>query len=130
MDRIEIHELAARYGFAIDDRDWPGLGMIFTQDVIFHVIGSEPSVGIDALRSNMAQSRHPIAHHVTNVCAEADGDGAVMRSKVVGTLPGARAASADYRDRLRRTPDGWRICERVVTLRGTLPDTLAPPRKE
>ena len=128
-DRIELHELAARYGTLIDDRDWPGLSAIFADDTTFHIIGRDPVVGIEALRSFMAQSRHPIAHHVTNVYVEPDGDGAIMRSKVVGTLPSARAASADYKDRLRRTPDGWRIFERIVTMRRVLSDTVAPPNK-
>jgi hypothetical protein len=29
-DRIELHELAARYGDLIDARDWPGLASVFT----------------------------------------------------------------------------------------------------
>jgi hypothetical protein len=65
----------------------------------------------------MEGARHPVAHHVTNVMVGMDAGGATMRSKIVGTLAKGRAGSADYRDRLRLTPGGWRIAERVVTLR-------------
>ena len=34
-DRIELHELPGRYGDTIDDRDWDGLGRIFTEDATF-----------------------------------------------------------------------------------------------
>jgi len=121
-ERLEIHELAARYGIVIDDRDWDGLATVFTQDALFVTTGFGPGrdqriEGLAALRAYMAASRHPVAHHVTNVMVGADATGVTLRSKIVGTLPKARAGSADYRDRLRLTPDGWRIAERVVTLR-------------
>jgi hypothetical protein len=123
-DRVEIHELAARYGTLIDDRDWPGLSAVFTQDAVF-VITGRPGAGAEdvrveglgALRAFMDQARHPLAHHVTNVFVDDGPVGPIMRSKVIATLPKNGAGSADYRDLLRRTPEGWRIAERVVRIR-------------
>ena len=37
-DRVEIHELPGRYGDAIDDRNWPGLDAVFTEDAVFDLI--------------------------------------------------------------------------------------------
>jgi hypothetical protein len=38
-DRLELHELPGRYGDAIDDRNWEGLGRIFTEDATFDLTG-------------------------------------------------------------------------------------------
>jgi 3-phenylpropionate/cinnamic acid dioxygenase small subunit len=124
-DRLEIREVAALYGILIDDRDWPGLASVFTDDAVFIIAGrhERPEVrveSLEALREFMTGANHPKAHHVTNVVVQpAPGEGeATMRSKVIAVLPKASAGTADYRDRLRRTPAGWRIYERVVTIRG------------
>ena len=119
-DKLEIHEMAALYGFLIDDRDWPGLDRVFTDDVVFVIrtrAGEVRIEGLDALRDYMHKSpTHPLAHHVTNVVVEGGPQDARMRSKVIGPLPERGPATADYRDRLRRTPQGWRIAERVVSI--------------
>lgn len=120
--KLEIQEMAALYGILIDDRDFAGLSRVFTDDAVFVIRPSRGRDevclnGLDAIRKYMDGANHPLAHHVTNVVVTSGPDGATMRSKVIATLPKARAGSADYRDRLRRTPQGWRIAERVVTLR-------------
>jgi hypothetical protein len=127
-DRLEINELAARYGFVIDDRDWDGLATVFTDDAVFVLLGFPGGdvrlEGLTAIRDMMEHGRHPVAHHVTNVLVDVGPDGVWMRSKIIGSGAKGRVGSADYRDRLRRTGDGWRIAERVVTLRGVIP---SPP---
>jgi hypothetical protein len=123
-ERLEIVELAAKYGTLIDDRNWEGLADVFTEDAIYEIVGQLQLAGLGALRTYMANARHPIAHHVTNVIIEIDAEGVRMRSKVVGTLPKAGAGSADYSDRLRRTTQGWRISKRIVTLRRRRPETI------
>ncbi len=120
-DRLEIHELAARYGMVIDDRDWEGLAKVFTEDAVFRLegfgAGDTRVEGLAAIRAYMAAARHPVAHHVTNVVIDTNETGVTLRSKIVGTLDKGRAGSADYRDQLRRTSSGWRIAERAVALR-------------
>ncbi|MBV9512109.1 MAG: nuclear transport factor 2 family protein, partial [Caulobacteraceae bacterium] len=112
-DKLEIHEMAALYGIAIDDRDWLTLGRVFTDDVLFVIepFRGNPEVriqGLDALRNYMDKAIHPLAHHVTNVFVDGGPDDATMRSKVIGALPKGMAGTADYRDKLRLTPNGWR----------------------
>lgn len=125
VDRLEIHELAARYGNVVDDRDWDGLAGVFTVDATFTMRdfpgGDRVLHGLHEIRRHMAGSRHPVAHHVTNVVVGVGEDGVVLRSKILGSGARGRVGSADYRDRLRRTPDGWRIAERVVALLAARP---------
>jgi ketosteroid isomerase-like protein len=121
-DRLEIHELAARYGTTIDDRDWEGFEQVFCGDAVYELHGFGPTdrrvVGAAEIRRMMEQSdEHPVAHHVTNVIVTIDGVEVRMRSKVIGPGTGGRVGSADYDDVLRCEAGAWRIATRIVTLR-------------
>jgi hypothetical protein len=123
-DRLELHELVSLYGHLIDDRRWADLERVFTPDAVY-----DPSdLGLPVTRSLadlLAQwtspeglERHPVAHHATNVVVSEDPDGTVrVWSKGIGVGPGGRVGSVTYRDVAVRTPAGWRLAERVVTLR-------------
>ena len=52
-DRLEIHELTARYGTSIDDRDWDGLEDVFCRDAVYqlHGFGETTSGSSDQRRS-------------------------------------------------------------------------------
>jgi len=121
-DRIEIHELAASYGNAIDDRDWDALAAVFTDDALYVLSGfgelDGRYEGVGAIRALMESSdSHPVAHHVTNVVVRVEGEAVHMTSKIAGPGRRGRVGSADYHDLLRHEPGGWRIAERLVTLR-------------
>jgi 3-phenylpropionate/cinnamic acid dioxygenase small subunit len=122
-DRVELHELAARYGNVIDARAWDRLGSVFAADASFALTGFGDDGrwdGLAAIRAMLEGGRHPVAHHVTNV--EVDGTGGEVRLffKIVGPGPRGRVGSADYDDVARRGPDGWRIITHRVTLRRPL----------
>ena len=121
-DRLEIHELAARYANAIDDRDWDALAAVFTDDALYVLSGfgelDGRYEGFGAIRALMESSdSHPVAHHVTNVVVSVEGGDVRLTSKIAGPGRRGRVGSADYRDVLRHEPGGWRIAERLVTLR-------------
>lgn len=121
-DRLQLHELAARYGNTLDARDWDRFATCFTADCYYELAGfgrlDQVIVGVQALREYMEHSAgHPTAHHVTNVEIDGTGDDVRMFSKIVGTLPQGLAGSADYNDIVMRTADSWRIARRIVTLR-------------
>jgi hypothetical protein len=60
--------------------------------------------------------RHPLAHHATNILIEVvDGEITVL-SKGIGMYRDL-VGSTVYRDRLRKTPQGWRIARRVAAKR-------------
>ena len=116
-DRVALLEMAALYGDLIDERDWPGLDRVFTDDAVFDMtdIGVGAVEGLDAIREHMRGARHPLAHHITNVYIDSD-DPVRLRSRVIGILDDRRAGSGFYRDRVVRTPAGWRIEHRHFSL--------------
>ncbi len=125
-DREAIVEVVNRYGYHLDERDWPQLDTVFSADAVGNyggpgspfVEGREALVAmIRSFLDGCGPSQHLLGNHVVEV----DGDEAVARCKarVYHFGAGERAALTPYecfgvyRDRLRRTPEGWRIVERV-----------------
>jgi len=121
-DRMELHEIAARYGDLIDFRDWEGLAKVFTDDAVFDAtdLGMPLLEGLNAIRDHMDKSpNHPLGHHITNIYVEAAGDEIILRSRIIAAGHRGRVASASYRDRVVKTERGWRIRHRICTLRRT-----------
>jgi hypothetical protein len=129
-DRLAIHELLALYGHLVDGREWEQLDQVFTADVVYDATDFAMPVTrslaelVAEWTTPAGMERHPLAHHATNVVVTEDDGGTVrVRSKGIGVGAGGRVGSVTYRDVAVRTPDGWRLAERVVVLRR--PD--APP---
>ena len=106
----------------MDARDWDGLGRIFTDDAVCDWSAFDLAVteGLAHLQEYFAQIRHPIAHHVTNVVVDLDGDDAdraTVRSKLLVVLDDGSVATGEYVDQTVRTDAGWRIRHRVATPR-------------
>ena len=121
-DRLAIHELLARYGHVIDDRQWDDLGLVFTPDVVYDAsdFGQAVTRSLTGLRDHWASdaAEHPVAHHATNIVVREDEDGSVrVRSKGLGVGRGGRVGSVVYDDIVVSTDDGWRISYRRATLR-------------
>jgi 3-phenylpropionate/cinnamic acid dioxygenase small subunit len=118
-DRIELHELAARYGDLVDAGAWDALGSIFTEEALWEASDTRPYDlrGVEAIRAHFESRSHRIAHHITNVHAD-ESDGIVqLRYRVVVVNADGTVGSGDYRDDVVRTPDGWRIATRRFRLR-------------
>ena len=121
-DRLDLHELAARYGDNIDDRDWQALDRIFTEDAIFEVIDLVRMEGLAEIKRYMhEEGRHPLAHLITNIHVAQDADGVRLRCRGVfpisapGGGPGHRVFHGSYYDRVVKTSAGWRIKERTFS---------------
>ena len=121
-DRLDLHELAARYGDNIDDRDWQALDRIFTEDAIFEVVDLVRMEGLAEIKRYMhEEGRHPLAHLITNIHVVQDADDIRLRSRGVfpisapGGGPGHRVFHGSYYDRVVKTPAGWRIKERTFS---------------
>lgn len=118
-DRVELHELACRYGDIIDARAWADLDQIFSDDCVYDVSDIKLGVvhGVEALRTYMdREDIHPAAHLITNVYVERiDGDTGLMRSRLLAVQGDGSVAAGAYVDDLVRTPAGWRISRRVFT---------------
>ncbi len=129
-DKLELHELAGRYGDIIDDRDWPALARIFTEDAVFEVVDLVTMNGLIEIQRYMEEEgRHPLAHLITNIHLEEDSDGVKLFSR--GIFPintpesgaGHRVFYGSYYDRVVKTAQGWRVCRRVFSTR-RLPDQI------
>jgi len=119
-DRIELHELPGRYGDAIDDRNWDGLDRIFTQDAVFDLtdLGAPRLEGLPEIKRFMDEdAQHPKTHTMTNIYADASDDGATLNFRIIALQPKGLAGTASYYDDVVKTPAGWRVRHRVVTLR-------------
>jgi 3-phenylpropionate/cinnamic acid dioxygenase small subunit len=134
-DIILIHQLLARYGHAIDDRDWHAFSDLFVPDaVVDYTAVRAPSVcrGIDEILGYFRPANHPAAHHVTNIVVDesADPAGRVgVRSKFF--VPFTREANhpkrlygGEYRDVVVKTAEGWKFAEKTCVGQWQLtPDT-------
>jgi hypothetical protein len=121
-DRLAIHELLARYGHVIDDRQWDDLGLVFTPDAVYDAsdFGKAVTRSLTDLREHWTSdaAEHPVAHHATNIVVREDEVGTVrVRSKGLGVGRGGRVGSVVYEDVVVSTDDGWRISHRRATLR-------------
>ena len=124
-DRLGIDDLLTRYAWAIDDKDWDALATVFTEDAR---IDYTSAGGISGTRDDVVAwlaetlSAFPMTQHmVTTRQVTLDGDRATARSMLFNPMGlsdgegGLRVfyTGGVYRDRLRRTSDGWRIEERT-----------------
>jgi 3-phenylpropionate/cinnamic acid dioxygenase small subunit len=119
-DRIELHELPGRYGDAIDDRDWPRLARVFTEDAVFDLtdLGGPRLEGLAEIQRYMdEEADHPRTHLMTNIYADDAPDGATLRFRIVALLKDRTVGTASYYDDVVRTPEGWRVKNRVIELR-------------
>ena len=119
-DRLELHELPGRYGDAIDDRDWEGLGRIFTDDATFDLtdLGGPKLVGLAEIRRYMDEdAAHPLTHLMTNIYVDEHPGGTKLYFRIVARAKGGVFGTASYYDDVVKTPAGWRVRHRVVTRR-------------
>lgn len=121
-DRIELYELAGRYGDIIDDRDWPALDTVFTSDAVFEVVGLITMTGLaDIRRFMIEEGRHPLAHLITNIHIEEATEGVRLLSRGIFPISAEDGGTAhrvfygSYYDDVVQTPEGWRVRNRVFS---------------
>jgi hypothetical protein len=129
LDERDVVAVATRYCRALDTKDWPLLGTVFLPDATADLATPSPLVGVTAITDRIRTAlehlddcQHLVGNHEVTV----DGDSAshrcylqaqhVRKAAVGGPnyLVGGR-----YEDRLVRTPDGWRIAHRTLTVMWT-----------
>jgi hypothetical protein len=122
IDRQEIADLCVRYTFALDTKDWALLESCFTDVPAF----VHPGGRLEGIEAILARTRGALEsldasqHLLGNVVADVDGDTARATSyfqaqHVRAGIPGGDTyiIAGSYTDTLTRTPDGWKIAERV-----------------
>jgi hypothetical protein len=124
-DRLEIQQLMVDYANALDRRDYDRLDRIFTPDAYIDyrklggVDGRYPQIK-DWLKTALGYFPH-YYHFVGNFDIAVDGDRARARTACFNPMDTPLPAGGRqvmflglyYVDQLVRTPQGWRIAERV-----------------
>jgi 3-phenylpropionate/cinnamic acid dioxygenase small subunit len=123
-DRIAIDDLLTRYATALDAKDWDLFSTCFTPDAFIDYTAAGGIKGkFPEVRAWLAQvmAGFPMTQHlVTNRVVQVTGDTATCRAALfnpMGVKDGDSLAvfleGGYYRDKLVRTPEGWRIAERI-----------------
>lgn len=128
-DIIEIQQVQALYGHAVDWSDQSLLPQVFTSDAVFD---GRPSAGeqeyyegLDEISAWFARGKppHPLVHNMMNVWVYEQDDQVRVRAKwMVRSLQDGVIYMGDYDDVMEQTPEGWRIKHRLVTTRDPGPD--------
>jgi len=132
LDRAAIQDVLLRYARAVDRRDVDGVAACFTADASYKGSLGEGAieVALRALRERMTQYSSTM-HFLGNQLIELAGDHATSETSAIAyhqferdDCRHNRAVGVRYLDTLLRTPSGWRICRRVVTLEWQRDDEL------
>jgi 3-phenylpropionate/cinnamic acid dioxygenase small subunit len=117
QDKLEIHELLARYARGVDTKDWALWRDVFTPDAILDYSSAGIPVGSReeiATFFEQGLSVVPMTQHfISNIEVELDGDRAKARAMFYNPmqLPGMDEQSycgGYYHHELVRTPAGWK----------------------
>ena len=126
-DRMEIQELLYRYSLHLDRQEWDQLAKVFTPDAEIDYSEMGGSKGnLEETMSFLKMAMPNFAsyqHMVSNIVIDFDPDGKTARSRCILHNPMVIDKGGGdthtffcglwYRDLLVRTPEGWRIKERV-----------------
>ena len=121
-DIIDIQQLIAFCHHAVDHDDQSLFPLVFAQDARFdgRLCGGPLCEGMEEIQAFFAVGKppHPPSHHVTNVVVYEEGDKVRVKMKWLCPNPGTGGVvTGDNLDWVVKTPDGWRIKERVASLR-------------
>jgi hypothetical protein len=124
-DRLEIQDTLTRYCYSVDDRDWSAYRNVFIPDAIIDDTvtgGIRSGVEEHVAYLDRALSKILISQHaISTILLDISGDEAAARlhcscPMVVDLGDGSTQVFLQglwYRDKLIRTPTGWRINELV-----------------
>jgi hypothetical protein len=129
-DIVDIYQLEAFCHHAVDFDDQSLLPQVFTADARFdgRLCGGPLCEGIEAICAFFALGKppHPPSHHMTNCWVREEGGRVLVKMKWFVPDPSTgRFVLGDNNDWVVRTEDGWRIKERIASLR--FPNAFPPP---
>ncbi|MGB8365738.1 MAG: nuclear transport factor 2 family protein [Rhizomicrobium sp.] len=121
-DILEIQQLMALYGHAVDAQDQSLFPQVFTEDAVFDARSTGWGLieGREAIAAWFALGKppHPPSHHLTNAHVyEADGETRVRSKWLIIDRRTGGVVSGDYHDVVARTDEGWRIKRRSFIIR-------------
>ena len=120
-DQWEIARVLDRYAEALDTRRWELLSQVFVEELEFDFgewTATSREEAVATIRTYL-DGCGPTQHLLGNYRIDVDGDAARARVYVRAFHVGIGAATGktyemggEYRDELRRTPEGWRSYRR------------------
>jgi 3-phenylpropionate/cinnamic acid dioxygenase small subunit len=118
-DFVEISDLLASYGHALDDKDWELLRSLFLPDATFDYSGSgiyDNYSDLETLARTTMARYSSTQHLIGSVRISTHGDEGTSHcyAQAAHVLKSGamRMTGTSYYDTLRRTSDGWRIASR------------------
>ena len=124
LERAAIQSVLDLYATALDNRDWAALDEVFAAEASTHYEGMGHFDGRDAIVRFISQVLNQCGstqHLLGNYRIEIDGDTATAKCYLaaihagIGDYQGqTQTVWGEYRDRLVKTPAGWRIVHREL----------------
>ena len=139
-DRLDIEDVLTRYAWALDSKQFDDLDQVFTPDAHIDYTSSGGEAGaypdVKAWLAKVLPHFPAYQHLVTNKQITIDGDRATSRAEFYNPMVMAKRdgttsiffVGGEYHDQLVRTPNGWRITNRLeksIWTDGAVPQT--PP---
>jgi len=122
----QIHDLQVTYSMALDARRYDDLDDVFVPDVAADYGHAGQLRGVSEVKDACRIALDPLTssqHHNGNHWARVDGDTAQAGCTFISSLRRDGTAGGDlyqmggrYDDELVRTPGGWRISKRTLTV--------------
>jgi ketosteroid isomerase-like protein len=126
-DRLAIIDVTIAYTWALDTHDWDALDDVFTPDATASLLVELEDR--EAIKERIRRALTPLddsQHMVSNHDVRVDGDTATSRCYLHAQHVRHAAeggpnyiVAGRYEDRFTRTPDGWRIAHRTLTVMWT-----------
>ena len=129
LDERDIIALAARYCRALDTKNWPLLEDVFLPDATAVLGAPNELVGREAITDRIRaaleyldDSQHLVGNHEVTVDGDTGTHRCYLQAQHIRQVPDASPlymVAGRYEDRVERTPDGWRIAHRTLTVMWT-----------
>lgn len=126
LDERDIVALAARYCRALDTKDWALLSEVFLPDATAQLGVPSLLEGIEAIRERIRtaleyldDSQHLVGNHEVTVDGDVGTHRCYLQAQHIREVPEGSPnymIAGRYEDRVQRTPDGWRIAHRTLTV--------------
>jgi hypothetical protein len=118
--KLDIQELAARYGHYCDHPGWDGVLGLYTDDGVFdaETVYGQTWRGQDELRSFYENAPGAVAHHPTSQFTEVNGDGTAHSTCKFIVLFHRQAFSVDYEWDLVNVAGEWKIKKQTIGIVG------------
>jgi len=116
-DKIELAELAGRYGDYADVRDWEKIKTVFAKDATFEFKGMAMLNNLTEIEAHFMRDNPagPLGHFFTNIYSEASDTGAKLNFRSVFVMPGGNMKDGfttfygTYRIDTVKIENGWKF---------------------